>query len=92
VASQLNRLLAINERKRGSPLKAATIVGIILIAIGIIGLAVGGVSFTHEKKDVDLGPIQVSHKQTKTYPVSPVLSTVSLISGVGLLVFGARSK
>lgn len=73
-------------------MKAATVVGIILIALGIIGFAVGGISFTHEKKDVDLGPLQVSHKQTKTVPISPILSTVSLIAGVGLVVVGARSK
>lgn len=73
-------------------MKAATIVGILLIVLGIVGFAVGGVSFTHEKKDVDIGPIQVSHKQTKTVPISPILSTVSLIAGLGLVVVGARSK
>jgi hypothetical protein len=78
--------------ERGSSLKAATVVGIILIALGIIGFVVGGVSFTHEKKDVDMGPIQVSHKQTSTYPISPILSTVSLVAGVGLVVVGARSR
>jgi hypothetical protein len=73
-------------------LKAATVVGIILIALGIIGFAMGGISFTHEKKDVDLGPLQVSHKQTKTIPISPILSTVSLVAGVGLVVVGVRGK
>lgn len=73
-------------------MKAATIVGIILIVLGIVGFAVGGVSFTHEKKDVDIGPVQVSHKQTKTVPISPIFSTVSLIAGLGLVVVGARSK
>ncbi len=73
-------------------MKAATVVGILLIVLGIVGFAVGGVSFTHEKKDVDIGPIQVSHKQTRTVPISPILSTVSLIAGLGLVVVGARSK
>lgn len=73
-------------------LKAATVVGIILIVLGIVGFAMGGVSFTHEKKDVDIGPLQVSHKQTKTVPISPILSTVSLIAGVGLVVVGARNR
>ena len=35
-------------------MKAATLVGILLIILGIAGFAMGGVSFTHEKKDVDL--------------------------------------
>jgi hypothetical protein len=73
-------------------MKPATIIGVILIVIGIIGFAIGGVSFTHEKKDVDLGPLQVSHKQTKTMPIPPVLSGILLIGGIGLVVVGARSR
>jgi hypothetical protein len=73
-------------------MKAATIVGILLIALGIIGFATGGLSFTHEKKDVDLGPVQISHKTQDTLPLSPILSTVSFIAGLGLVVFGVKSK
>jgi hypothetical protein len=73
-------------------MKAATIVGILLIVIGIIGFAAGGFSFTHEKKDVDLGPVQVSHEQKKTVPISPILSMVALVGGVGLVVVGVRAK
>ena len=71
-------------------MKAATVVGIVLIVVGIVGFALGGVSFTPEKKDIDLGPVQVSHKETKTLPISPILSTLALIAGVGLVVVGAR--
>jgi uncharacterized membrane protein YidH (DUF202 family) len=73
-------------------MKAATIIGILLIILGIIGFATGGISFTHQKKDVDAGPIQISHKTQDTLPISPILSTISLIAGVGLVVVGARSK
>jgi hypothetical protein len=73
-------------------MKAATVVGILLIVLGIIGFAVGGISFTHQKKDVDVGPVQLSHKETSTMPISPILSTISLIAGVGLVVVGVRNK
>lgn len=72
-------------------MKPATIVGILLIILGIIGFAVGGVSFTHQKKDVDLGPLQVSHEQKETVPISPILSTIALVAGVGLVVVGAKA-
>ena len=71
-------------------MKAATLVGILLIILGIAGFAMGGVSFTHEKKDVDLGPVQLSHKQKDTLPISPILSTLALVGGIGLLVAGSR--
>jgi uncharacterized membrane protein YidH (DUF202 family) len=73
-------------------MKAATIVGILLIVLGIIGFATGGISFTHQKKDVDLGAVQISHKTQDTLPISPILSTISLIAGVVLVVAGARAK
>lgn len=73
-------------------MKAATIVGILLIVLGIIGFAMGGITFTHEKKDVSLGPVQVSHKEHSTLPISPILSTISLVAGVGLVVVGVRSS
>lgn len=73
-------------------MKPATVVGIILIVIGIIGFAVGGISFTHQKKDVDIGPLQVSHKQTSTVPISPILSTIAVVVGAGLVVVGTRSR
>jgi hypothetical protein len=73
-------------------MKAATLVGIALIIIGIIGFAIGGVSFTREKKDVDLGPVQVSHQQKSTIPIPPILSSIALIGGIGLVVVGVRSR
>ena len=79
-------------QEKSSPMKAATIVGILLIVLGIIGYATGGLSFTHEKKVVDAGAIQISRKTQDTLPLSPVLSTVALIAGLGLVVVGAKSR
>lgn len=73
-------------------MKAATIVGILLIILGIIGFATGGLTFTHQKKLVDAGPVQISHETHDTLPISPILSTISLVAGIGLVVVGARSR
>jgi hypothetical protein len=73
-------------------MKPATIIGVVLIVLAIVGFSLGGFTVSHEKKDVDLGPIQVSHEQKKSFPIPPALSWVSLVAGVGLVVVGARSK
>jgi hypothetical protein len=73
-------------------MKPATIVGILLIIIGVVGFAIGGFSFTHEKKVIDAGPVQIGHEQKKTLPIPPVLSAIALIGGIGLVVVGARSR
>ncbi len=73
-------------------MKAATVVGIVLILIGIVGFAVGGFSFTHDKKVVDMGPVQIDRQKKETVPIPPILSGLALVAGVGLVVVGARSK
>ena len=45
-------------------MKPAGIVGIILIAIGILALAYGGFSYTTREKIIDAGPLQVSQPGT----------------------------
>ncbi|MGA8940907.1 MAG: DUF3185 domain-containing protein [Acidobacteriaceae bacterium] len=73
-------------------MKPATIIGLILIVIGIVGFAVGGFSFTHEHQDAKLGPLKIEHKETSTVPISPILSTIALVGGIALVVVGAKSK
>jgi hypothetical protein len=73
-------------------MKPLTIIGILLILLGIVGYATGGLSFTHEKKVVDLGSVEISRKTQDTLPLSPILSTVSVVAGLALVVFGARAK
>jgi hypothetical protein len=71
-------------------MKAATVVGIVLILLGIVGFAVGGFSFHHRKQDVNLGPVHVSHEKKETVPIPPILSGIALVGGIVLVVAGAR--
>ena len=73
-------------------MKAALIIGVLLIVLAIVGFSLGGFSFTHKKKDVSMGPVQISHNQTKSVPIPPALSIISLIAGVGLVIVGARGS
>ena len=73
-------------------MKPATIIGAILIVIGIIGFAVGGFSFTHERQDAKIGPLNIEHKQTDTVPIPPILSGIALVGGIVLVVVGAGTR
>lgn len=66
------------------------ILGILLIIAGVVALAYGGFSYSTTKKDVDMGPIQVSHKQNHSVPLPPILGVVGIIAGGALVYFGAR--
>jgi uncharacterized membrane protein YidH (DUF202 family) len=65
---------------------------IALVVLGVIALAYGGISYTREKKVIDLGPIQATAKTRETIPLPPVLGVVAIAGGVALLVFAGRKS
>ena len=71
-------------------MRPAGIVGIILIIIGVIALALGGISYTKREKVIDAGPLQVSADKQKTIPLPPVLGGICLVGGVVLVIVGSR--
>jgi drug/metabolite transporter (DMT)-like permease len=66
------------------------ILGIILIALGLFGLAWGGFTYTTREKIVDLGPIHATRDKTHNVPLPPIAGAVALIGGIVLLA--ARRK
>ena len=58
---------------------------VLLIALGIIGLLYGGVSWTRREKVVDIGSVQVTHEKHKYLPVPPVVGAICLVGGVSML-------
>lgn len=72
-------------------MKFATIAGIILIVLGILGLAYQGITFTTQKKVVDVGPIHATKDEKHTVPLTPVLGGLLLVGGVLLVLSNSRS-
>jgi len=72
--------------------KPAGIVGVILIIIGIIGFAWGGLGWTEEKKDAQLGPLQITHREGHGISLPPVVSGICLVGGIVLVALGARKS
>ena len=68
------------------------IIGILLIVVGLISLALGGVSYTKREKVLDIGPIEATAERHKTIPLPPLLGGVALAGGVVLLIVGSRKR
>ena len=62
------------------------LIAVALIVLGLGGLLYGGFTYTHEKKVVDLGPVEVTKQEHERLPISPIVGGLILISGVWLLV------
>jgi uncharacterized membrane protein len=71
-------------------MKPITIIGVILIVLGVVALAYQGITYTTNEKVVDLGPLKVEAKREKTIPLPPVLGGLALIGGIVLVIAGAR--
>jgi hypothetical protein len=65
------------------------IIAVLLIALGLVGLIWGGISWTQREQVVDFGPLEVTQEERETIPVPPVVGGVLLVAGV-LLLIGSR--
>jgi hypothetical protein len=68
------------------------IVGLVLIVIGVVALAVGGISYTKKEKVVDIGPIEATAETRETIPLPPLLGGLALVGGVALMIAGSRRR
>lgn len=66
------------------------ILGLVLIAAGIIGLFITGISFTTTEEVVDVGPLQVEREEEHQVPIGPIASGVLIVVGGVLTVVGFR--
>jgi hypothetical protein len=68
------------------------IVAIVLIVLGAISLAYGGITYTSREKVLDIGPIEATAERHKTVPLPPILGGVALVAGLGLLFLGPKKS
>ena len=71
-------------------MKPVTIVGIILLLLGIVGLAMGGFSYTDERTALKAGPVAVDVQEDKRVSI-PLWASIGVAAvGVALIGVGAR--
>lgn len=73
-------------------MKNASIIGILLIVLGVIALAYQGINYTTKKKVLDIGPIQATKEEHKTISLPPILGGVALVGGIALLFAGDKNS
>ena len=68
------------------------VIGIVLIAVGLVSLAYEGITYTSRETVLDLGPIKATADNQKTVPVPPILGGLALAGGGTLLVGAWRVR
>ena len=73
-------------------MKPLTMLGAVLIALGLVALAYQGFTYTTRETVIDLGPIHATADREKTVPLPPILGIVAVGAGVALMVAGVRKR
>ena len=71
-------------------MKPAGVIGIILIIVVILGFAYGGLGWNSQKKDAQLGPIEITHQEKHGIDFPPIVSGICLVGGIALVIVGSR--
>ena len=71
-------------------MKPTAVIGLVLILLGVLGLVLGGFSFTQKETVLDVGPIEATADDKETIPIPPVVAILAVVGGVVLVAAGAR--
>ena len=63
-------------------MKGTSLLGLALVALGVLALAYQGISYTTHKKVVDIGPIEATRKEHKAIPLPPIVGVIALVGGI----------
>jgi uncharacterized membrane protein YidH (DUF202 family) len=63
-------------------MKAFTVIGAVLVLLGIGGLVYGGLTYTTREKVLDIGPIEATAEKDHHVPIPEIASILAVIAGV----------
>ncbi len=66
------------------------IIGILLAVAGVIALVYGGIDYTRNRNVLEVGPLNITTTEHKSFPIPAVVGVAVLVVGVALLVGGNR--
>lgn len=73
-------------------MSARRIIGLVLVVLGIVALAWGGVFWTDRDTVLDAGPLEVQTEEREGFALPPVLGVIALIGGIVMLVIPDRRR
>jgi hypothetical protein len=71
-------------------MKPLAVLGLVLIVLGLAGLALGHISFITQKKVLGVGPVTASVSEEHSIVIPDIASVVTLGVGAVLLVMDMR--
>lgn len=93
----IRRIVRVPEYLAPSPakepiMKVGTLVGLILVVLGVIGVVYGGITYSQKREVAHVGPVQVTTREEHTIPISPILGGVAIVAGAALIIGVRRAS
>ena len=73
-------------------MNSRSLIGLVLVVLGVLALAYQGITYTTHKKVLDIGPIQATQEEEKTIPLPPIVGALALVGGILLMVTGRKNS
>ena len=73
-------------------MKAQALIGIILIAAGVLILIYQGFTYTHREQVAKIGPLEISGEKHETVPISPIIGAVCIVGGIVVMATAGRKS
>ena len=72
-------------------MKNLTLLGAVLVVVGVIALFYGHFSFTETKPVLKAGPLQINSQEDHTVWIPTAAGIIIVLAGLGLVIAGRRS-
>ncbi len=72
-------------------MKTGSLVGVVLIVLGLLALAAQGFSYTSREKVLDIEPLEAHADTEKTVAIPPIAAGAAVLVGLVLVVTGRKS-
>ena len=73
-------------------MKPVTIIGIVVILIGVACFFIGGVSVKDQETKAQIGNLKITAETQKNYFIPPWAAGLVVLAGVGIAVYGFVNK
>jgi hypothetical protein len=73
-------------------MRAAALLGIVLIVLGVAALAYQGITYTTHKQVAQVGPLHATKEEHKTIALPPVIGGLAVAGGIVLLLVTKREQ
>jgi uncharacterized membrane protein YidH (DUF202 family) len=65
-------------------------IGTLLVIAGVIALVYGGFAYSRDREVIDLGPLEITTTENRSFPIPAVVGAVVLVAGFVLVISGNR--